>query len=262
MTSAIVEIRPGLGCNKHLPKRGTLFPSRPEALAFNWLQWGLVNLLLLLLPLGAGVETIVLLGHRLDIFLAYFLVYFSLYTVALLLLFVLDPRISYETLRQDYADDAQLLAELESSKSNLRTHYNTVYAPTEMANSAAQPQTPANGSPQKIDFLARYRNRGRDTHTDELAEYSRIIRFIGASAVAVERIFSGGRDTIGLRRASLKAETIQMLIFVKARLRIARNTVLNLTGAAGGVKESWRRRAEEGGLKKDEGGRRDGAVRR
>jgi hypothetical protein len=42
------------------------------------------------------------------------------------------------------------------------------------------------------------------------------------SAVAVEQIFSGGRDTIGLRRASLKAETIQMLMFVKARLRVER----------------------------------------
>jgi hypothetical protein len=47
----------------------------------------------------------------------------------------------------------------------------------------------------------------------------------------VERIFSGGRDTIGLRRASLKAETIQMLMFVKVRLRMARNTVIDLTGA-------------------------------
>ncbi|KAJ7042244.1 hypothetical protein C8F04DRAFT_946234, partial [Mycena alexandri] len=42
------------------------------------------------------------------------------------------------------------------------------------------------------------------------------------SAVAVERIFSGGRDTIGLRRASLKAETIEILMFVKARLRLAK----------------------------------------
>lgn len=42
------------------------------------------------------------------------------------------------------------------------------------------------------------------------------------SAVAVERIFSGGRDTIGIRRASLKAETIQTLMFVKARLRLER----------------------------------------
>ncbi|KAJ7331459.1 hypothetical protein DFH08DRAFT_814766 [Mycena albidolilacea] len=32
------------------------------------------------------------------------------------------------------------------------------------------------------------------------------------SAVAVERIFSGGRDTIGLRRASLKPETARILM--------------------------------------------------
>lgn len=38
------------------------------------------------------------------------------------------------------------------------------------------------------------------------------------SAVAVERIFSGDRDTIGLRRVSLQAETIQTLMFVKANL--------------------------------------------
>jgi hypothetical protein len=42
---------------------------------------------------------------------------------------------------------------------------------------------------------------------------------------AVERIFSGGRDTIGLRRASLKAETIQTLMFVEARLRLGREVV-------------------------------------
>jgi hypothetical protein len=42
------------------------------------------------------------------------------------------------------------------------------------------------------------------------------------SAVAVERIFSGGRDTISLRRASLIPETIQVLMLVKQRLRLAR----------------------------------------
>ncbi|KAJ7794347.1 hypothetical protein B0H14DRAFT_3497097 [Mycena olivaceomarginata] len=42
------------------------------------------------------------------------------------------------------------------------------------------------------------------------------------SAVAVEQIFLGRRDTIGFRRASLKAETIQMLMFVKAHLRVER----------------------------------------
>jgi hypothetical protein len=43
------------------------------------------------------------------------------------------------------------------------------------------------------------------------------VNFTG-SAVTVECVFSGGCDTIGLRRASLKAETIQTLMFVKARL--------------------------------------------
>lgn len=42
------------------------------------------------------------------------------------------------------------------------------------------------------------------------------------SAVAVERIFSGGRDTISLRRASLKADTIRVLMLVKKRLHLHR----------------------------------------
>ena len=42
------------------------------------------------------------------------------------------------------------------------------------------------------------------------------------SAVAVERIFSGGRDTISLRRASLKPDTIWVLMLVKQHLRLAR----------------------------------------
>jgi hypothetical protein len=42
------------------------------------------------------------------------------------------------------------------------------------------------------------------------------------SAVAVERIFSGGRDTISLRRASLHPDTIRILMIGKHRLRLAR----------------------------------------
>lgn len=42
------------------------------------------------------------------------------------------------------------------------------------------------------------------------------------SAVAVERIFSGGRDTISLRRASLQPNTIRTLMLVKKRLHLAR----------------------------------------
>ncbi len=54
---------------------------------------------------------------------------------------------------------------------------------------------------------------------------------IGAtgSAVAVERIFSGGRDTISLRRASLKPETIRILMLVKRKLILARTHPSGLT---------------------------------
>jgi folate-dependent phosphoribosylglycinamide formyltransferase PurN len=42
------------------------------------------------------------------------------------------------------------------------------------------------------------------------------------SAVAVERVFSGGRDAIGIRRARLQAETIRTLMLVKARVKMDR----------------------------------------
>jgi hypothetical protein len=42
------------------------------------------------------------------------------------------------------------------------------------------------------------------------------------SAVSVERIFSGGRDTISLRRASLKPDTIRALILVRHALLLKR----------------------------------------
>jgi hypothetical protein len=49
------------------------------------------------------------------------------------------------------------------------------------------------------------------------------------SAVAVERIFSGGRDTISLRRVSLMPETIRT---VKQRLRMACMAVKDMIGGA------------------------------
>ncbi len=36
------------------------------------------------------------------------------------------------------------------------------------------------------------------------------------------RVFSGGRDTISLRRASLHADTIRILMLVKSRLHVVR----------------------------------------
>ena len=49
-----------------------------------------------------------------------------------------------------------------------------------------------------------------------------VTNFFSGSAVAVERIFSVGRDTISLRRASLKPETIRILMLVRRRLILAR----------------------------------------
>lgn len=45
---------------------------------------------------------------------------------------------------------------------------------------------------------------------------------VTGSTVAVERVFSGGRDTIGIRHASLKPETVRTLMLVKAWARLER----------------------------------------
>ena len=45
------------------------------------------------------------------------------------------------------------------------------------------------------------------------------------SAVAVEQFFSGGRDMISLRRASLEPKTMWILMLVKQQLHLACNAV-------------------------------------
>ena len=50
------------------------------------------------------------------------------------------------------------------------------------------------------------------------------------SAVAVKRIFSGGRDTISLCHASLKPKTIRTLMLVKQRLCLAQAAVQEIIG--------------------------------
>ncbi len=53
---------------------------------------------------------------------------------------------------------------------------------------------------------------------------------MSGSAVAVERIFSSGRDSVSMRRARLQPETIRTLMLVKHRLeRRARPLMLSLT---------------------------------
>ncbi|KAJ6563754.1 hypothetical protein B0H10DRAFT_1966033 [Mycena sp. CBHHK59/15] len=116
------------------------------------------------------------------------------------LLPVLDAQLSYNGLREDYANDADLLAGLNKSKAALEAHFKARY-------SNSQPeQTSVTESP--VD----------DSPSGSLVKFNVFKR----SAVAVKRVFSGRRETIAVRRASLKAETIEVLMFVKARLRLAR----------------------------------------
>ena len=96
-----------------------------------------------------------------------------------ILLSVLDPRISYEGMKVDYADDLTLSAHLEESKSNLFDYFNanyanTIPAPSSLASTSVQPapMALAVGSPQKA-FTARYRRKEK-TSTNELEEYFKL----------------------------------------------------------------------------------------
>ncbi|KAK0467393.1 hypothetical protein IW261DRAFT_1346390 [Armillaria novae-zelandiae] len=141
-----------------------------------------------------------------------------LYTWAALL----DLRVSYEGMLDDYADDETLLEYLESAKMSLRLHFCLHYA--NKSGQKAQPapsvtsaphigRLPSLGSPQKINFTSRHNQKPK------------------RSAVAVEHIFSGGHDTLSLQQASLKADTIHMLMLVKHRLHLAHTAVNELLGS-------------------------------
>ncbi len=96
---------------------------------------------------------------------------------------VLDPRISYEGMHDDYADDESLLEYLEEAKSSLHQHYQKYYA----NKTTTRPQTqtsgnmhgnrlgrlPSQGSPQKMNFTSRLSNKPKRVN-DELAEYFKL----------------------------------------------------------------------------------------
>jgi hypothetical protein len=75
--------------------RGTLFPSRPEALVFHWATRVLVNVALFLLPAPASLTTILFLGSRLGLSghsapeeVAYVFAYLSGFAGALLIFLI------------------------------------------------------------------------------------------------------------------------------------------------------------------------------
>ncbi|KAF7348039.1 Transposase-like protein [Mycena sanguinolenta] len=61
-----------------------------------------------------------------------------------------------------------------------------------------------------------------------LYEMARDIHCIPGSAVAVEQVFSGARDTIALRRARLSANTIRTPMVLKAHIPLVRKEVIDI----------------------------------
>lgn len=92
---------------------------------------------------------------------------------------VLDPRISHEGLLADCNDDVMLQHHLETSKEELRQHYQDNYektaspptvSPMSPSPSAQVRSSASLGSPQKVNFLARYK-RQPQAFKDELVEF-------------------------------------------------------------------------------------------
>jgi len=103
---------------------------------------------------------------------------------------VLDPRISYDALKEEFAQDTTLLDQLETAKTSLRSHFNAKYTSNTtnsqisldssflsstpsssfLSLSSESPTTPShnNGSPQK-NFTARFQRKR--AAIDELSEF-------------------------------------------------------------------------------------------
>ena len=92
---------------------------------------------------------------------------------------VLDPRISYEGLKTDYADDETLDEHLEKSKTDLFEYYYKNYAnkavPAPQATGIATTTmtVPSTSHSPKKSFTDRYRKKGKAV-IDELSEYFKL----------------------------------------------------------------------------------------
>ena len=90
---------------------------------------------------------------------------------------MLDPRISYEGLKEEYSDDPTLSNHLDESKMNLFSYFEENYTTPHSATPSSPPPTvvqalPMDGSPQK-SFTARYRQKEKYS-TNELEEYFKL----------------------------------------------------------------------------------------
>ena len=86
---------------------------------------------------------------------------------------VFDPRITYEGLKLDFANDPILLADLTKSKLCLREYYNKYYATLPV--SSADANNVCSKSPATLDFIACYKSIIPDA-IDKLDKYFKIKR--------------------------------------------------------------------------------------
>lgn len=119
---------------------------------------------------------------------------------------VLDPRVSYDGLKTDYAQDVDLLADLEKAKSALRTFYHDKYSSfTSSTKKTASTTAPVvqNGSPGKVDFTARYKKK-----TAECLMNSKITSSLGRRIlIRVSLLIGGGGDVPNFLICTVLLET-------------------------------------------------------
>ena len=100
------------------------------------------------------------------------------FSFLILTILVLDPRISYEGVKEDYEDDEDLLTHLEDSRSHLDQYFKQNYVKAKhgtglSATGSTSSIGPEVGSPTKVNFTARYQKKGR-LEVDELEEYYKL----------------------------------------------------------------------------------------
>jgi hypothetical protein len=94
---------------------------------------------------------------------------------------VLDPRIGYESLRRDFADEPDLLDSLNASVRHMRTRLDTLYQGKTTAPVVTTPAPPIPSSsrahfrtsPQKPNFTRRYQQSGRQS-VDEIDTFIKL----------------------------------------------------------------------------------------
>ncbi|KAI0063037.1 hypothetical protein BV25DRAFT_1803098, partial [Artomyces pyxidatus] len=110
----------------------------------------------------------------------------------------LDPRLGYAGLKVNATDEPEYLQQIEDWKNALLSHYLLNYVPVVIVDPSLSAITAVPWLSMTLGFQC--------TDRDCLS--------VGC-AVAVKRIFSGGRDTISLRQVSLKPGSIRKLMLLK-----------------------------------------------